>query len=126
MPNTLGTDARRTIDAASERGAKMTTLTVTSRGQVPLDREVLDHLGIQPGDKVELDLLPGGCAELTATRPKGTFKQLHGLLEGKTDGSKLSLDQINESIPQASAKRLAEHGGSAPEMRAIPRRPRSR
>ena len=38
----------------------MTQLTVTARGQVTFRKEVLQHLGIKPGDKMELDLLPGG------------------------------------------------------------------
>lgn len=36
----------------------MAILTVTARGQVTLKKEVLQHLGIKPGDKIELDLLP--------------------------------------------------------------------
>ena len=36
----------------------MATLTVTSRGQVTFRKEVLQHLGVKPGDKIELQLLP--------------------------------------------------------------------
>jgi AbrB family looped-hinge helix DNA binding protein len=46
----------------------MSTLTVTTRGQVTLRKEVLLHLGIQPGEKIELDLLPDGRIELKAAR----------------------------------------------------------
>lgn len=51
----------------------MTTLTVTARGT--FRKEVLQHLGIKPGDKIELDLLPYGRADLKASRPIrfGTF-----------------------------------------------------
>jgi antitoxin PrlF len=35
----------------------MILLTVTERGQVTIRKEVLKHLGIKPGDKIELDLL---------------------------------------------------------------------
>jgi len=38
----------------------MTTLTVTARGQVTFRRDVLQHLGIRPGEKIELDKLPDG------------------------------------------------------------------
>ena len=34
----------------------MTTLTVTKRGQVTFRKDVLRHLGIQPGGKISLDL----------------------------------------------------------------------
>src|SRR5690606_25810369 len=101
-----------------KRGAAMTTtLTITSQGQIALPKELLTHLGVQAGDKVELALLPGGRAEIVATQPL----QLHGPLEGKANGEKLSIEEINEAIAQA-AKRLGALGGSAPGLQAIPRR----
>ena len=51
----------------------MTTLTVTARGQVTFRKDVLQHLGIKPGEKIELDLLPGGRGILRAARPAGTI-----------------------------------------------------
>ena len=62
----------------------MTTLTVTARGQVTLRKDLLQHLGIRPGDKIRLDLLPGGRAELKADRPQGSWRALAGFLRGKT------------------------------------------
>ena len=50
----------------------MATLTVTERGQVTFRKEVLQHLGIKPGEKIELELLPDGRAALSAARPPGT------------------------------------------------------
>ena len=49
----------------------MTVLTVTARGQVTFRKDVLMHLGIRPGDKIRLDLLPDGRAELKAERAQG-------------------------------------------------------
>ena len=54
----------------------MSTLTVTARGQVTFRKEVLQHLGIQPGEKIELNLLPDGRAELKTAQPKGSFREL--------------------------------------------------
>lgn len=82
----------------------MSTLTVTARGQVTLRKEVLPHLGIKPGEKIELDLLPDGRAELSATHPKGSFRDLRGILKGKTNGARLSIEEINEAIAEAGAK----------------------
>ena len=62
----------------------MTQLTVTARGQVTFRKEVLQHLGIRPGDKMELDLLPGGKGVLRAAKPAGTMAGFVGLLAGKT------------------------------------------
>ena len=61
----------------------MTTLTVTARGQVTFRKDVLKHLGVRPGGKIHLDLLPEGRAEVTAERPKGSFRELHGFPEGQ-------------------------------------------
>lgn len=47
----------------------MATLTVTARGQLTLRKEVLQHLGIKPGDKIELDLLPDAKGLLRAAQP---------------------------------------------------------
>jgi AbrB family looped-hinge helix DNA binding protein len=47
----------------------MTTLTVTARGQVTLRKNVLKHLGIRPGERIELDKLPDGRVSLKAMRP---------------------------------------------------------
>lgn len=79
----------------------MGVLSVTARGQVTFRREVLAHLGIQPGDKIEIDLLPGGRAQLSAVRPREPVSRLKGLLVGKTNGAVLSLDEIDDAIEQA-------------------------
>ncbi len=81
----------------------MTTLTVTTRGQVTFRKDILQHLGIRPGEKIELNLLPDGKAELVAVRPKGSFRDLHGFLKGKTNGRVLSVEEINEAIADAGA-----------------------
>lgn len=81
----------------------MTTLTVTSRGQVTFRKDVLKHLGLQPGEKIRLELLPGGVAELRAERPRASFRQLHGLLRNKGNGKRLSMEDINDAIAEAGA-----------------------
>ena len=82
----------------------MTTLTVTSRGQVTFRKDVLKHLGIQPGGKVRLDLLPDGKAELKAEQPKGSWDHVYGMLKGKGNGLKLSIEEINDAIAEAGAE----------------------
>jgi bifunctional DNA-binding transcriptional regulator/antitoxin component of YhaV-PrlF toxin-antitoxin module len=34
----------------------MATLTITSRGQVTLKKDLLQHMGITPGEKIEISL----------------------------------------------------------------------
>lgn len=82
----------------------MTTLTVTARGQVTFRKEVLQHLGIRPGDRIELDLLPDGRAILGAARPAGTIAGFVGLLGGKTR-KVATLEEINEASAQGWAGR---------------------
>ena len=81
----------------------MTTLTVTARGQVTFRKDVLQHLGIKPGERIELDLLPAGRAELKAAQPKGTLRELAGFLKGKTNGAVLTLEEIDDAIADANA-----------------------
>jgi bifunctional DNA-binding transcriptional regulator/antitoxin component of YhaV-PrlF toxin-antitoxin module len=81
----------------------MTTLTVTTRGQVTFRKDVLKHLGIRPGDKIHLDLLPDGRAELKAERPQGSWRDLQSVLENKTNGARLSIEEIDDAIAQAGA-----------------------
>jgi bifunctional DNA-binding transcriptional regulator/antitoxin component of YhaV-PrlF toxin-antitoxin module len=74
----------------------MTTLTVTARGQVTFRKDVLHHLGVRPGEKIELDKLPDGRIALRAARPSGTIDGFLGLLAGKTQKI-ATLEEINEA-----------------------------
>jgi bifunctional DNA-binding transcriptional regulator/antitoxin component of YhaV-PrlF toxin-antitoxin module len=77
-------------------GNAMSTLTVTTRGQVTFRKEILQHLGVQAGEKIELDLLPDGRIELKAARPTGSIEGFLGLLAGKTR-KVATIDEINEA-----------------------------
>jgi bifunctional DNA-binding transcriptional regulator/antitoxin component of YhaV-PrlF toxin-antitoxin module len=72
----------------------MTTLTVTSRGQVTFRKEVLRHLGVKAGDKIELDLLPDGQGVLRAAQRTGNINKFIGLLAGRTN-KVATIEQIN-------------------------------
>jgi AbrB family looped-hinge helix DNA binding protein len=85
-----------TIGLFSIRNQAMTTLTVTTRGQVTFRKDVLQHLGIRPGEKIELDKLPDGRVVLKASRPTGTIDGFLGLLTGKTKKI-ASIDEINDA-----------------------------
>jgi hypothetical protein len=71
---------------------------------VTFRKDILKHLGVQPGGKIHLDLLPDGRAELTAERPTRPFRELHGFLKGKTNGARLSIDDIGEAIAESGAQ----------------------
>lgn len=58
-------------------------------------KDVLQHLGIKPGEQVEFDKLPGGEVRLRVARPAGTINSFIGLLADRT-GKTLSIDEMNE------------------------------
>jgi len=80
----------------------MITLTVSARGQVRLRKDVLQHLGIRPGEKIELDLLPDGRAILKAARSTATIDGFIGLLAGRTQ-KVATVEEINQAIAQGWA-----------------------
>lgn len=80
----------------------MTILTVTARGQVTIRKEILQHLGVKPGEKVELELLPGGRGMLRAARPRGTIQSVFGLLAGRTNKA-ATIEEMNEAAIQGWA-----------------------
>ena len=73
-----------------------TTSTVTAKGQVTLRKEVLRHLGVGPGQKVEVDMLPNGRIEV---RAKPTVRLRISSAALQRPGTKpLTIDEINEII----------------------------
>ena len=72
------------------------SLTVTSKGQVTLRKELLAHLGIQPGQRVDVEVLPGGRLELHAEQATGSIHGFIGLLAGQST-RRASLADLNEA-----------------------------
>ena len=59
----------------------MPVLTVTGKGQVTLRKELLQHLGVQPGDKIAVEILPEGRIEVRAARRTGHISDIFGVLK---------------------------------------------
>jgi bifunctional DNA-binding transcriptional regulator/antitoxin component of YhaV-PrlF toxin-antitoxin module len=74
----------------------MATLTVTSRGQVTFRKKVMRHLGVKPGEKIQLDLLPDGKGMIRAARATGRIGDFIGLLAGKTK-KVATLEEVSEA-----------------------------
>lgn len=80
-----------------------TTLTITAKGQVTLKKEVLDHLGVGPGDKVEVDFVAPGRVEVRALPPDPSgWDAFIGCLKAPA-GPILSIEEINEITQQGWA-----------------------
>ena len=73
----------------------MSTLTVTAKGQVTLRKDLLQHLGVQPGEKISVDKRPDGRIEMKAARPTGKISDVFNLLK-RQNGPRLSIKKINE------------------------------
>jgi len=75
---------------------EMTTrLTVTAKGQVTLRKELLDHLGVRPGDRVVVELAPEHTARIRAA-PTGRIDDFIGCLPSR--GVTASVSDMNEAI----------------------------
>jgi bifunctional DNA-binding transcriptional regulator/antitoxin component of YhaV-PrlF toxin-antitoxin module len=57
------------------------TLTITAKGQVTLRKDVLDHLGVRPGQKISVNKLPNGRIEVKAAERTGKIAETFGILK---------------------------------------------
>ena len=85
-------------------GHVMSTLTVTAKGQVTLRKDLLNHLGVQPGEKIIVDKLPDGRIEIKASRPTGKISDVFDFLK-RENGPSLSIGEINEAARRGWAGR---------------------
>ncbi len=83
----------------------MPRLKVTAKGQVTLRKEVLKHLGVEPGDEIEVEVAPGGKVEMHAARPKKSWDEIAGFFKGKTT-KVATLEEIQEAIEKGWAGQL--------------------
>jgi AbrB family looped-hinge helix DNA binding protein len=81
----------------------MSTLTVTAKGQITLRKDLLEHLGVHPGEKIAVEKLPDGRIEVKAARPTGKISDVFGSLRNKKKGKSLSIEQMNEVIARGWA-----------------------
>lgn len=71
------------------------TLTVTAKGQVTLRKKVLEHLGVRPGDRVDVDLLPDGRMQVRAKQGR-SVTTIFGLLARPATPTR-SVEELNEA-----------------------------
>jgi len=81
----------------------MSTLTVNAKGEITLRKDLLEHLGVHPGEKITLDKLPGGRIEVKAARRAGKISDAFGSLKTKRKGRSLSIEDMNEVIARGWA-----------------------
>jgi bifunctional DNA-binding transcriptional regulator/antitoxin component of YhaV-PrlF toxin-antitoxin module len=79
----------------------MTALTVTAKGQITLRRGLLQHLGIAPGQQLEVDKLAGGVLALHVKTQRG-LESFVGCLPPPARA--LTLDELNTLSRQSWAQ----------------------
>jgi len=72
-------------------------LKVTAKGQVTLRQAVLDHLGVKPGEKVGVSLLPDGRVELAPASAGHDLRSVRGLLRRRGQRP-ISLGEMQNAI----------------------------
>lgn len=75
--------------------AFMSRLTVTAKGQVTLRRDILNHLGVGPGESVAVSKLPDGAIEVRAAQGSGRIADAFGLLKHRGK-RRLSVEEIGK------------------------------
>ncbi|PIT68465.1 AbrB/MazE/SpoVT family DNA-binding domain-containing protein [Bartonella tribocorum] len=73
----------------------MPSLTVTAKGQVTLKRDLLQHLGVKPGERINFEKLPGGELRIKAAQPTSTIDSFIGRFAGKVKKT-LTVEEMNE------------------------------
>lgn len=73
----------------------MTTLTVTAKGQITLKQELLRHMNVAPGQKVEVGTLPDGRITIGAPAKKCSIETFSGSL-AREGGPRLTIEQIKK------------------------------
>ena len=71
------------------------TLTVTAKGQITLRKEVLEHLGVRAGDKLDVDLLRNRRMQVRA-RPGRSVASVFGML-ARPGTPRRSIEELNEA-----------------------------
>jgi AbrB family looped-hinge helix DNA binding protein len=82
----------------------MNKLTVTAKGQVTLRKDLLEHLGVHPGEKIVVDKLPDGRIEVKAARPTGKISDVFNFLK-KKKGPSLSIEEMNRIAARGWARK---------------------
>ena len=90
----LGLCDGQSIDPGSKLPRQITHC--DSQGPGDPAEELLAHLGIQPGQRIDVEVLPGGRLELHAEHATGTIGGFIGLLADRSS-HRASLDELNEA-----------------------------
>ena len=78
----------------------MPSATLTSKGQITIPKEVRDHLGIEPGDRVSFSI--GGEGVVTVEPETVDIRSLRGMLKSRR---RVSLRGMEHAIRRGASGR---------------------
>ena len=81
----------------------MITLKVTSKGQVTFKQDLLKHLGVKPGQKIEVEKTPHRGITVKAVRKQEEIVDFIGCL-AQHPATALTIDEMNAITAQAWAE----------------------
>jgi antitoxin PrlF len=81
----------------------MGLVTITSKGQMTLPKQIRDELQIQPGDQCYVWVRGGDIVVMPKNK---SFKDLAGLLGKPPRGAGSTLEEIDEAVGQAVARHV--------------------
>jgi hypothetical protein len=84
-----------TARTASPRRGGLNIFIVTAKRQITLSKELLVHLGVQPGEKIAATKLPDGRIEMKSARAPGNIADAFGFLKRESAPS-LSMEEMSE------------------------------
>lgn len=89
----------------------MASLKITMTGLATLARNLLQHLGIKPGERIDIDKMPDGELRVRAARPAGTIENFIGRHAGKVK-KPMTIEEMNElAVAGPTDKRQSATGG---------------
>ena len=78
----------------------MPSATLTSKGQITIPKEVREHLGIEPGDRVSFNI--GSAGDVTVEPETVDFRSLRGILKSR---KRVSLHAMETAIRRGASGR---------------------
>jgi AbrB family looped-hinge helix DNA binding protein len=73
----------------------MPSATLTSKGQITVPRQIRERLGLEQGDVLDFEVLPGGELRVSARRPRAS---IFGLLKEYARGGPVSVGEMRQAI----------------------------
>lgn len=80
----------------------MVQLTMTSKGQITINKALREGLGARPGEKLQIEVRPDGGLVIPPVRRKKTWDDLAGMLK-RPGQPVLTIEELDDAIADAGA-----------------------